>query len=326
MTADGNVYLSVNGASPPTAVAVGTDDTPAGVASAINAQASLGVRATVLNSDQGPVLQLVSTKTGTASAFAVTGLNGGQIDRVTASDAKITVGDPNNGGYTITSASNTFSNFIPKVTLTATKVESGITLTVNSDADKVAALVTAANAALTEIGKQTAYTPASSTAVAAKSGALLGDHGVQDMQQRILGTVANGLAGYGSFKQLGIELAQDGTLSFDRPSFVAAYQADPAGVQSAMQTGFAASLNTVATRATDKVTGSLTTAIQGRTDEVQQLSDQIDDWGLRLQARQDTLTHQFTAMELALGKLKDQSNWLAGQIANLPTYSNNSGK
>ena len=48
---------------------------------------------------------------------------------------------------------------------------------------------------------------------------------------------------------------------------------------------------------------------------------ELTDWTNRLAIRQQTLNSQFTAMEVALGKLKDQGNWLSGQIANLPTTS-----
>jgi flagellar hook-associated protein 2 len=50
----------------------------------------------------------------------------------------------------------------------------------------------------------------------------------------------------------------------------------------------------------------------------------IDDWDVKLQSKQDALTRQYAALEVALGKMKDQSSWLAGQIANLPSASSSS--
>ncbi len=94
-----------------------TDGSPAGVAAAINA-AGLGVRAAVVNTDNGSVLQLTSTSTGLAGAFAVNGLTGVPQTLVAAQDAQISVGDPANGGYTISSSTNTFTNAIPGVTFT----------------------------------------------------------------------------------------------------------------------------------------------------------------------------------------------------------------
>ncbi|HKT01392.1 MAG TPA: flagellar filament capping protein FliD [Rugosimonospora sp.] len=324
VTSDGNVYISINGAAP-TAVPV-TTDTPQGVANAINANSSLGIRATIINSDQGAVLQLVSTKTGSANAFAVTGVSGTQVDRVSASDAQLTVGTVGSGGYTVTSPTNTFSNFIPNVTLTATGLATGVTVTVNSDAsglaDKIGTLVDAANAALSEISNQTAYTPANQgTGSAAAAGPLLGDLTVQDLGMNLLSAVANGDSTYGSFSQLGLQTQQDGTLVFDKSAFIAAYQANPSKVQAAVENGLATTLNNLAKGATDIVAGTLTTAIQGRTSEIKQLNAQIDDWTTRLADRQNTLQQQFTAMEVSLGQLKNQSSWLSSQIASLPTTS-----
>lgn len=64
-------------------------------------------------------------------------------------------------------------------------------------------------------------------------------------------------------------------------------------------------------------TGQISTAIQGGQDRVRDLNHQIDDWDVRLSDRQDALKRQFTAMEVALGQLREQSSWLAGQISSL---------
>ncbi len=85
--------------------------------------------------------------------------------------------------------------------------------------------------------------------------------------------------------------------------------------------GLAQRLNTVSTSAVDIVSGSLTSAIQGRQQEMTDLDTQIADWDNRLALRETELKRQFTAMETALGQLRDQSNWLAGQISSLPTYN-----
>jgi flagellar hook-associated protein 2 len=92
-------------------------------------------------------------------------------------------------------------------------------------------------------------------------------------------------------------------------------------VKSAVQTGLAKALDDAASAATDSATGSLTLAIQGGNSLVKNLNDQISDWDIRLQARQEGLQKQFASLEVALGKLKDQSSWLSGQIASLPSRS-----
>src|SRR4051794_15205569 len=65
--------------------------TPDAVASAIN-DANLGVRAIVVNTTQGKVVQVVSQKTGTANTFDISGFSETPQTIVPAADAKITVG------------------------------------------------------------------------------------------------------------------------------------------------------------------------------------------------------------------------------------------
>jgi flagellar hook-associated protein 2 len=308
-----------------------TTDTAAGAAAAINAR-SIGVRAGVVNTDSGPLLQLTATSTGTAAAFTVDGSVAAPNIVTAAADAQIAVGDPANGGYTMSSGTNTFTGVLPGTTVTVAAVQAGVTVSVVRDtgqiADKIQSLVDATNAALAEIGNQTAYDASSKTAKP-----LAGNFAVQQLQQRLLSAVSNGDTGYGSFAQLGVSLDKSGQLSFDRSAFLTAYAADPDTVQATVTrsipdpdhpgktklTGLAGTLGTVATSATDTTTGSLTLAIQSRNDAVRSLNNEIDDWDVRLKTRQQDLQRQYASLEVALGKLKDQSSWLSGQIATLPS-------
>jgi flagellar hook-associated protein 2 len=318
--AEGSVPSSIDisiGGGAPTHITV-TTNTAQGLADAVNA-AGVGVRASVVTTDQGTKLQFTGTKTGYVNRFSITGL-GGVSDVVAAADARIQVSDPAAGGYTVSSATNSFANAIPGVTLTANRVQDGVTVSVGADADgmadKMQSMVDAANAALAEISGQSAY-----NATTKSGGPLQSDYTVRELAQNILGKVGQGQSGYGSFKQLGVELDRGGRLTFDRGAFLAAYKADPAKVKSAVQTGLAKTLDDVASAATDSATGSLTLAIQGGNSLVKNLNDQISDWDIRLQARQEGLQKQFASLEVALGKLKDQSSWLSGQIASLPSRS-----
>ena len=312
----GSIDISIGGGAP-THITV-TTNTAQGLADAVNT-AGVGVRASVVTTDQGSKLQFTATKTGYVNRFSITGLSG-VTDVVAAADARIQVGDPAAGGYTVSSATNTFANAIPGVTLTANRVQDGVTVSVGADADgmadKMQSMVDAANAALSEISGQSAY-----NATTKSGGPLQSDYTVRELAQNILGKVGQGQSGYGSFKQLGVELDRGGRLTFNRDAFLAAYKADPTKVKSAVQSGMAKTLDDVASAATDSATGSLTLALQGGNSLVKNLNDQISDWDIRLQARQEGLQKQFASLEVALGKLKDQSSWLSGQIASLPSRS-----
>jgi flagellar hook-associated protein 2 len=85
--------------------------------------------------------------------------------------------------------------------------------------------------------------------------------------------------------------------------------------------GAAQRLNMMASGATDFATGSITNAINSENSLIKDLTDQISDWDQRLQQKQDMLQTQFANLETALGQLKDQSSWLSGQLASLPTGS-----
>jgi flagellar hook-associated protein 2 len=315
ITSGNGLDISVGGGA--TVHIVVSTDTLAGVAAAINSS-SLGLRASVITTDAGSMLQLAASRTGLSGAFVVSGSANAPSVVVQGSDAQITIGDPLNGGYTASSSSNTFTDVVPGVTFTATQVASNVTISVASDANKIAdnmqALVDAANGAMTEIGNQTAYNTAAKAA-----SPLTGNFTVRQLEQGVLSSVSSGAANYGSYEQLGISLTSDGQLSFNRDEFLAAYNADPAKTQTAVTGGLAKSLLTVAKGATDPASGTITQAIQSRNDAVRTLNDQIGDWDTRLQSRQQALQVQYSNLEVALGKLKDQSNWLSGQIASLPT-------
>jgi flagellar hook-associated protein 2 len=85
--------------------------------------------------------------------------------------------------------------------------------------------------------------------------------------------------------------------------------------------GAAQRLSMVANSAIAFGSGSITTAISGKQSQIRDFATQISDWDTRLATREALLKKQFSTLETALGKLKDQSNWLAGQLAGLPSGS-----
>jgi flagellar hook-associated protein 2 len=69
--------------------------------------------------------------------------------------------------------------------------------------------------------------------------------------------------------------------------------------------------------AVDVVSGTLTTTVNGRKSLIDDLQKQIEKWDTRLAVREANLKKQFSAMETALSSMKQQSQWLAGQINSL---------
>ena len=86
--------------------------------------------------------------------------------------------------------------------------------------------------------------------------------------------------------------------------------------------GLAQRLDTIGVFATKSGVGTLTTAIEGRKELSTDLAEQIAAWDIRLDLREQALRRQFSNLEIALGRLQNQSSWLSGQLAGL--YANTS--
>ncbi|MCU1669429.1 MAG: fliD [Blastococcus sp.] len=319
---------------------------------AINA-AGVGITASAVNAGNGFQLSLSSTATGLASGFQLATSSGtvGFTVLNQAADAKITLGAGGPTPTAITSPTNTFSGVLSGTSFTVSQAATTATVTVTSDPDavagKVAAVVAAANAVLNKIKANTD----SSTGSTAP---LKGDYSLNQLAGQVLDAVSS-MVGTSvldasnnpissSAGSNGLQLTKDGTLTFDAAAFKTAFAANPALVQAVFSGAYAAGtdgtlntpddtittqgvgarLKTLATMASDKATGMLTSLANGQDTRAKDIQSQIDDWTTRLALRQQTLTDQFTAMETALGTLKNQSSWLTSQIASLPTWSSSS--
>jgi flagellar hook-associated protein 2 len=315
----------------PVDVDISADKSAAGIAKAINA-ANLGMTAYVMKTgDTEGVLQINGTKTGASNGFVISGLDNTGVDGESPAttipkSAEIQVNGGGDSTYTVNSDTNTFTGLMAGVTITVSKEETGVTVDVSNDLNAIAgkfqALVDAANATLSEIGAQTAY-----DASTKKGSPLTGDFAVRDMSQKILSAISQGLSWedpasttddplpkikFGSLKQLGIELDSTGQLSFDSAKFQTAYNENPAKIQEAGMK-FGDQIEAMGT----SMSTNLTSVITGRNNEIDSLNDQISNWDVRLSAKREALQKQYSDLEVALGKLKDQSSWLSGQLSGL---------
>jgi flagellar hook-associated protein 2 len=310
--------------------------TLAEAAAAINARADLGLTASAVKvSDTEYRLQITNSKTGAASEFTVGAT--GAFDVVSQGrNAKITVGDPD-AGYTLSSATNTFTGLLDGTSVTVSALADDVTLTVAGDGDatakKVESLVNAANGLLDAISSYT--DPSSTTAV------LKGDSTLRQLSTRILDVLAYAIGGDGPAAGVGLQLTRDGHFSFDKDAFAAKLTADPAVAQrmftavaptggpdknlsttadnGTAAVGIAAKLLDLAKTASDSTTGTLATMAKSTDSRARELQDRIEDWDRRLELRRSTLSRQYTAMETALQTLQNQGSWLSAQLASLGT-------
>jgi flagellar hook-associated protein 2 len=295
-----------------------TGGTADAVASAVNS-ADYGVRAVVLSTDQGKVVQFVSQRTGTANAFQITGMDAVANDAVTAADAQVTVGvvGTNSPGYSLTSSSNTFTTLWPGVTVTVGGLASNVTVNVSTDAKsiaaKVSALVDAANAGRSVIDAATA-----------KGAPLAGRYEMFATRNALTDSVAQGLSGNATLMKYGLDVDKTGTISFDADAFATAYAADPVGTKAAVAGAFATRLATAATNATAPVTGTITQSLAESDQRSQNLSKQIDNWTTRLNRIQSDLQAKYSAMQSALARLQSQQTYLSSMLKNASSSSSGS--
>ena len=288
----------------------------------INATAGTGVTASVVSSTEGPRLQLTATASGEKGRFTLTGLANGTLSE--GADAKVTIGGTGTLEFSATSATNTFTDLLPGVTLTVSQESSDpVTVDVTTDPKAVSAavqkLVTAANDVLNSI-KSSTSTATGSTAV------LKGDSTLRALATKVLESVGRAIGTGSSASDVGIELDRYGNLTFDSTQFEKALAADPARAQALVYgtgtgtgavPGVAQRLLDVVKEASDTVKGSLVLKAKSSDDAASDLQDRIEDWDLRLELRRTALTKQFTAMETALSSLQNQASWLSSQLKGL---------
>lgn len=332
---------SADGATIKGSVAVDGDDTLADAAAKIN-DAKLGVTASVIRTGTSEYrLQVTSTTSGADGTFSVwsngeTEINGGTSFFQTApgQNATLDLG----GGLTASSATNTFADLLPGVSVTVSKSDPAtwVNLVVETDADAVAtkmqALVDAVNNALSNVKTYT-------NSAQGSTAALKGEYALTSLGSQLLTAASEAVGTDGSPARIGLQLTRDGKVTFDKAKFAAALKDTPelaermvagapagngldgvlgGGDDVAAVTGIAARLVSVAKSASDSATGSILALAKGQDSIAKDIQNGIDAWDIRLARRKAALSRQFTAMETALSGLRNQSTWLAGQINGLP--------
>ncbi|MBG6178854.1 flagellar filament capping protein FliD [Arthrobacter sp. CAN_A1] len=259
------------------------------------------------------------TTTGTAANLLT---EPGAAEVKTAQDSQVTLWAGTAAAQSVTSSSNTFTNLLPGVDVTAAKVSTDpVTITVARDqaaTTKTAKdLVDAVAGALGYIATNSSVTTSESTGSSvATAGLFTGDSGVRGISARILSAATAPVDGR-SPSDIGITLTRTGTVEFDSEKFGKALAADPAAVQSMLKE-IASRVAGVAKDTSDKFDGAITLRIQGQESEVKELNTQVAEWDRRLETRRSTLERTYTNLELQLNQLQSQGTWLTSQLANLP--------
>ena len=309
-------------------VKVGANAKLADVVAAINQQAGVDVKATMVQVASGTYkLQVSSASTGAQSNVNVT--NGatppiasdvlGSFNTLTeGKDTKLIVGS-GPGAFSVTSSTREVKDVLPGVTITPLKADADpskptsvtISLTSDSDAmaDKVAAFVKVANDALGTIDSNSKW-----DSVKKSGGPFVGESKTRDLATRIQSVFVGGSSYLPSMA--GIELQKDGTIKFDKAKFTAAYAKDPGAVTQNV-TELATKVNDVSKQASNATDGLLSIRIQGEQADARDYTDRLAKFEDRMTAKQAMYQAQFSALDSMLSKLQAQGNWLTGQLAGL---------
>ncbi|WP_019851150.1 flagellar filament capping protein FliD [Desulfitobacterium sp. PCE1] len=172
----------------------------------------------------------------------------------------------------------------------------------------------------------------------ARSGLLRNDSTLQSLIYRLRNDIASpisGIAGkYNSLSSIGVTTGKDylegGKLYLDETKLKEALEADPDIVNKLFgSSGEDRSTQGVAVRLYDslksamdniKETAGVTSTIKGDTEstlakQIRDYEDSLDRMNDRLAQMEERYYKQFNAMELALSKLSQQSNWLANMFS-----------
>jgi flagellar hook-associated protein 2 len=316
--ASGSIDLTVKGTTHNISVGGGTIEE---VAAAIN-DANVGASASLVQVTPGNFKLQINAESGAASNdLAVTGVSGGGwITVSTGFDARIRVGGSGgSGGYTVTSSDNFFDNVLPgtKIEAIRSAATTYVRVTTEPDSSKVAdnvqKMVDKLNELAKDINEKTKIDPQANT-----RGPLAGNAAVRGarvaISDAVLGDVASNAGAYG------ISIARDGTYTFDRAKFTAAYEADPTATKQAFTdptTGIGARIAAAAANTLDPGAGVLTSARDANRTQIDNLTRSISQYAERMTRKEEQLRKQFAALDSNIGSLRNQSNWLSQQLGNL---------
>lgn len=302
-------------------------DTVNTIADKING-AGLRVSASVFYDGSQYRLQVRGLDTGDGNnlTFGATGGIGDQLGlldanntKQTAQNAKVQI-----DGYEVTSATNQITGAVPGVTMALTDASASGTITVAQDAqglgDKIKAVVDAYNAVITQVhtlggyGQTTASNPA-----------LQGDSSLRSVASRLSSVITQAI-GNGRFQSLGaigVNLANDGTLSLDQGKLTDALQKDPTAVSNVLagtdgagaapgSDGIMDLLGKAVDALNDPKGGVIQSAHDSWDSRAKSLEDQIAKENDRVTAYADSLRKTFTAMDTAVAAYKAQLTQLGG--------------
>jgi len=273
------------------------------LAAYINSQ-DYGVQASVINDVSGARLALVSKTSGAAGDLNVTANSSGLNFHKSAAgvDAQFTV-----DGVPLTSGTNTVTSAIPNVTLNLLTAapSTPVTLTIAANTAAVTQainnFVSAYNSVMTAVNSQFKADANSS------AGPLASNSALRSLQSSLLSDATFSIAGNNgivNLASLGVDMANDGTLSVDTTKLNDALTNHFADVQTFFQSvsadGFATNVKNDLNGLVGPTSGLLALNLNENSSNQKMLTQMINDFEDRLTLRRQLLTTQYSQVDTML--------------------------
>lgn len=324
-TADTSLEISVNGAAA-VSVDLSSDLTLDGVIAAIN-DANLGIQAyKVQQADGTYILMATGEETGADYDFTFSLSDQTFSDITTAQDTLATV-----NGVSVKSSNTTISGVIPGVDLTAYDETGGaVDVVVGIDRSKVKDniedFVSKYNTVLAYISYEVSVNDASEEA-----GPLSGDNTLRQIQRSLQDDVRSEYTSntyINSLAALGITTKKDGSLEIDDTDLTDALNDHFAEVIGFFtdDDGFFSALTNVDEEGTldfmlDSTDGTVANKMDSLDEQIENYNETIERETTRLENLEETLRAKFTAMEVALSKLKATQDYVSATLGSSSSSS-----
>ena len=347
----GEGTLTINSGDNSFVVVASDTATLADIRDAINDSAdNKSVIATIITDDDGQHLVLSSKETGLANAITIVvddvsdanntdalGLSRLAYDPVVSSptyslsmeqataalDAKIII----DGTLEVTNSTNTFTNVIDGVDITAKKIHSA--------EDDLSSVTLSENNANVEAGLNQFVKNYNDLLTLSKTlgqageggtGPLAGDSLLRGVMSKLRQQISTPFETSGgdslSLSQLGVRSDRYGVLTLDKDDLNEYIAKDVDGVQnffvgSEESPGFASSVDTLMKFYTDS-DGLIDSRIEGKKSQLENIDDDRISFGRKMDALEARLYKQYNAMDLLVANLNATGSYLTAQLDNMP--------
>ncbi|NLS96002.1 MAG: flagellar filament capping protein FliD [Planctomycetaceae bacterium] len=266
-------------------------------------------------------MSLTSSTSGSGGAMVVdmSGLGFTLSETAEARDAILVLGGAESAasGIMMTSKNNTFSNVIDGVKLTINEAStSAVTVSVTTSSTNLTAnvqtFVDNYNRLRESLTKYTAYDVDND-----KRSVLTGDATALRLETDLADLISGRIFGAGSIQSLGeigIDVATDGTLTFDSTVLAERFATDREAVAkffTAKDAGFSARFKSLADQLAGEKSSLLTNRYLALGQKIEKNEEKIKWMDERLEVQRERLQTQFYQMELAISKMQANADYLS---------------